>query len=76
MQARPLYLGLAQDRALLLQPQDLALLLEDLSRLLEDHLKTLLALGGVLLEALDSELLDAVPNLLPASAKRRDLSSL
>lgn len=70
------HLGLPQNLALLLQPQNFALLLENLARLLEDHLEALLALGGVLLEALDSKLFDAVPDFLPASAERCDLGSL
>jgi hypothetical protein len=70
------HLRLPQDLALLLQAQDLALLLEHLSRLLQDHLKALFAPGCVLLESLDCELLDAVLDLLPASAQGRDLCSL
>jgi hypothetical protein len=70
------HLRLPQDLALLLQAQDLALLLEHLSRLLEDHLEALFASCCVLLEPLDCELLDAVLNLLPASTQGRDLCSL
>jgi hypothetical protein len=71
-----LYLGFPQDGAVLLELQQLALLLEDLSRLLEHHLEALLTPRCVLLESLDGELLDAVLDLLPASAKRRDFCSL
>lgn len=60
----------------LLELEDLSLLLKDLARPLEDHLETLLALCGVLLEALDSKLLDAVFDLLPATTERCNLSSL
>ena len=72
------YLGLhlAQDLAVLLQLEQLSLFLEDLSCPLKHHLEALLAFGRVLLEALDSELLDAFLDLLPAAAERRNLCSL
>ena len=74
-----LYLDLAKDPAVLLrllQRQDFSLLLEHLARALKHHLEALLALSSVLLEALNSELLDAVLDLLPATAQRGDLGAL
>lgn len=52
----------------LLELKNLPLLLEDLARPLKDHLEALLTLCSVLLEALDGKLLDAVLDLLPATA--------
>ena len=74
-----LYLGLAKDPAVLLsllQRENLSLLLEYLARALKHHLEALLALGSVLLEALNSELLNAVLDLLPATAQRGNLGAL
>lgn len=66
----------SQDAAVLLQGQDLSLFLEDLSRTLKHHLKTLFTSLRVLLKAINSELLDAVLDLLPSSAERCDLGAL
>jgi len=69
-------LGLGEDRALLLQLQQLPLLFKDFASLLKHHLKALLALGGILLEALDGELLNTVLDLLPATAQGGNLGAL
>jgi len=70
------HLGLSQDWTLLLQLQQLSLLLEDLSRLLQHHLEALFSLGGVLLEPLNRKLFNTVLDLLPASAEGGYLCSL
>lgn len=49
---------------------------ENLSAHLEHHLKALATLDGVLLETLDSKVLDAVLDFLPATAEGSDLSRL
>jgi len=74
-----LYLGLAKDPTVLLrllQRENLSLFLEYLARALKHHLEALLALGSVLLEALNSELLNAVLDLLPATAQRGNFGAL
>lgn len=74
--ANGLQLGLLQDLGLLLQPQQLALVGEDLTSALQYHLEALASAHGVLLEALDGELLNAVLDLLPAATQGRDLGAL
>ena len=54
----------------------LALLRESLPGDSEDSLEALAALSGVLAEALDSDFLDAVLDLLPATAHGNDLGRL
>jgi hypothetical protein len=49
---------------------------KDLSAHLENRLKALAALDGVLLEAFDGEFLDAVLDLLPTATESSDLSGL
>jgi len=49
---------------------------EHLSAHLEHRLEAFTALDGILLEALDSKVLDAVLDLLPAAAEGSDLSGL
>ena len=71
-----LYPGLLQNLAVLLQATHLALLLEHLPAHLEHHLEALFSLSGVLLEAVDGELLDVVADLLPPAAQRGDLGAL
>ena len=70
------HLCLPQDPTVLLQSQFVRLLLEHLPGPFKYHLEALLACLCVLLEAIDSELLDAVLNLLPPSAECCDLCPL
>lgn len=70
------HLRLPQDAAVLLECEYFPLLLEHLSGAFENHLETLFARLCVLLEAVDSELLNAVLDFLPPSAESCDLGSL
>lgn len=67
---------LPQYPAVLLQSQNIPLLLEDLPGALKDHLEAFLAGLRVLLEAVDSELLNAVLDLLPPSTESCDFGAL
>jgi hypothetical protein len=71
-----LYPGLLQDLGLLLQLYHLALVGKHFSGALQDHLESLLTPEGILLEALNGELLDAVLDLLPSTDDGCDLGAL
>jgi len=67
---------LPQDLRIALQPQQVPLLLENLPTHLQHHLEPLLPLQCILLKPVHGELFDAIPDLLPPAAERRNLRAL